>query len=111
MAFQGPVMIEVECTTVITSKEGGCAGWVYTLMRLPPLPSRRCSEGSVLTSSNAAVAGCAGPMVNEPDSGCCRPFTLTVMVPTDPACQHLNHGCPLLKQAGCMTLQGARATV
>ena len=80
-------------------------------MRDPPLLSRRWPGGTVLTSSGAVVAGCAAVTEKDADSGCCRPFTLTVMVPTDPACQHLNHGCPLLKQAGCMTLQGVRATV
>ena len=61
-------------------------------MREPPLLSRRWPGGTVLTSSGAVVAGCAAVTEKDADSGCCRPFTLTVMVPIDPACQHLNHG-------------------
>ena len=57
-------------------------------MREPPLLSRRWPGGTVLTSSGAVVAGCAAVTEKDADSGCCRPFTLTVMVPTDPACQH-----------------------
>ena len=55
-----------------------------TLTREPPLLSRRCPLGSVLTSSGAVVAGWAGLTVKDPDSGCCRPLTLTVMVPCGP---------------------------
>lgn len=60
-----------------------------TLTREPPLLSRRCPLGSVLTSSGAVVAGWAGLTVKDPDSGCCRPLTLTVMVPCGP--EHQTH--------------------
>ena len=56
-----------------------------TLMREPPLLSRRWPGGTVLTSSGAVVAGCTAVTEKDADRGCCRPFTLTVMVPTDPA--------------------------